>query len=99
MTDFSEQDLGGSSFLRVNLSGSTFREAHMTGLDVRDVDLSRTRIRSAYLDGVRMTGVEVPDLEIHGEIGRLLVNGVDVAPLVEAERDRRTPERALMRPS
>ena len=99
MTDFTEQDLGSSSFLRVNLSGSTFRQAHMTGLDVRDVDLSGTRVRSAYLDGVRMTGVEVPDLEIYGEIRRLLVNGVDVAPLVEAELDRRTPERALMRPT
>ena len=99
MTDFTEQDLGGSSFLRVDLSGSTFRQAHMRELDVREVDLSGTRVRSAYLDGVRMTGVEVPDLEIHGEIGRLLVNGVDVAPLVEAELDRRTPERALMRPT
>lgn len=99
MTDFTEQDLAGSSFCRVNLAGATFREAHMTGLDVRDVDLSRTRVRAAYLDGVRMTGVEVPDLEIHGEIGRLVVNGVDVVPFVEAELNRRMPERALMSPS
>ena len=35
---------------------------------LQDVDLSRTRIRSAYLDGTRMTGVEVPDLEIYGEL-------------------------------
>ena len=56
-------------------------------------------MRAAYLDGVRMTGVEVPDLEIYGELGRLVVNGVDVVPLVEAELDRRMPERALMRPT
>ena len=99
MPDFTEQDLGGSTFTRVNLAGTTFREAHLTDLDIREVDLSRTRVRAAYLDGVRMTGVEVPDLEIYGEIGRLLVNGVDVAPLVEAELDRRMPERALMRPT
>jgi hypothetical protein len=45
-----------------------------------------------------MTGVEVPDLEIYGELGRLVVNGVDVVPLVEAELNRRMPERALMSP-
>ncbi len=99
MTDFTEQDLGGSTFRRVNLAGTTFREAHMTDLDIREADLSGTRVRAAYLDGVRMTGVEVPDLEIYGEIGRLLVNGVDVAPLVEAELNRRMPERALMSPT
>ena len=89
MTDFTEQDL----------SGSTFRRVLLTDALIQEVDLSRTRFRSVYLDGVRMTGVEVPDLEIHGELGRLVVNGVDVVPLVEAELDRRTPERALMRPT
>ena len=96
---FTEQDLAGSSFRRVNLSGSTFREVHLTEAVLQDVDLSRTRIRAAYLDGVRMTGVEVPDLEIYGELGRLVVNGIDVVAYVEAELDRRTPERALMRPT
>ena len=99
MTDFTEQDLAGSTFLRVDLRGATFREARLTDALIHDVDLSRTRVRAAYLDGVRMTGVEVPDLEIHGELGRLVVNGVDVVPLVEAELDRRTPERVLMRPT
>jgi hypothetical protein len=99
MTDFTEQDLGGSTFRRVNLAGASFREARLTDLDIRDVDLSRTRVRAAYLDGVRMTGVEVPDLEIYGELGRLLVNGVDVVPLVDAELNRRMPERALMSPT
>ncbi len=89
MTEFTEQDLTGSTFERVLLREATFH----------DVDLSGARFRAAYLDGVRMTGVEVPDLEIHGELGRLVVNGVDVVPLVEAELDRRTPERVLMRPT
>lgn len=99
MTDFTERDLAGSLFHRVNLSGASFREVHLTDALLHDVDLSRTRVRAAYLDGVRMTGVEVPDLEIYGELGRLVVNGVDVVPLVEAELDRRTPERVLMRPT
>ncbi len=89
MTDFTEQDLSGSTFRRVRLADAL----------LQDVDLSRTRVRAAYLDGVRMTGVEVPDLEIYGELGRLVVNGVDVVPLVEAELDRRMPERTLMRPT
>ncbi len=99
MTDFSEQDLAGSTFERVDLSGSTWREVRLRDAVLREVDLSGTRVRAAYLDGVRMTGVEVPDLEIHGEIGRLVVNGVDVTAHVEAELDRRMPERALMRPA
>ena len=89
MTDFIEQDLSGSTFRRVRLRGAT----------IHDADLSGLRVRAAWLDGVRMTGVEAPDLEIHGELGRVVVNGVDVVPLVEAELDRRHPERALMRPS
>ena len=97
--DFTGQDLAGSSFRRVNLSGSRFREVHLTDAVLHDVDLSRTRVRAAYLDGVRMTGVEVPDLEIYGELGRLVVNGVDVVPLVEAELNRRMPERAQMSPT
>lgn len=99
MTEFTEQDLSGSTFRRVDLSGATFEQAHLRGAVLREVDLSGARVRAAYLDGVRMTGVEVPDLEIHGEIGRLVVNGVDVTAHVEAELDRRMPERALMRPT
>jgi hypothetical protein len=99
MADFTEQDLAGSSFERVDLSRTRFRDVRLTDAVLHDVDLSRTRVRAAYLDGVRMTGVEVPDLELYGELGRLVVNGVDVVPLVEAELDRRMPERALMRPA
>ncbi len=99
MTSFTEQDLTGSTFERVDLSGSTFREVRLAGADVRDADLSGLRVRATWLDGVRMTGVEVPDMEIYGEIVRLVVNGVDVVPLVHAELDRRMPERALMSPT
>ncbi|MCF6378835.1 DinB family protein [Nocardioides KLBMP 9356] len=99
MTDFSEQDLSGSSFDRVDLSGSTFRGVDLSGAVIREVDLSNSRIRAAYFDGVRMHGVEIPDLEISGEVVRLVVNGIDVVPFVEAELNRRMPERALMSPT
>jgi hypothetical protein len=50
------------------------------------------------LSHVVMRGVELADVEIHGEIVNLTINGVDVGPLVEAELNRRYPDRAKMRP-
>ncbi|MCZ7438819.1 DinB family protein [Micromonospora sp. WMMC241] len=46
-----------------------------------------------------MRGVELVDARIDGEIQNLVVNGVDVAPLVNAELDRRDTDRARMRPT
>jgi hypothetical protein len=45
-----------------------------------------------------MRGVEMANVEIHGELVNVTVNGVDIGPLVEAELDRRYPDRAKMRP-
>jgi hypothetical protein len=89
MADFREQDLSDSVFERADLTGAKFLST----------DLSRARFRGADLAGVVMTGVEVVDARIDGEIQNLVINGVDVAPLIEAELDRRDPERAKMRPT
>jgi DinB superfamily/Pentapeptide repeats (8 copies) len=89
MAEFIEEDLSGSRFERVDLTGAQFRE----------VDFSQARIRNADLTGVTMLGVEIPHGRIDGEIVSLLVNDVDVAPLVEAELDRRYPDRPKMRPT
>ncbi|MGH3736675.1 MAG: DinB family protein [Micromonosporaceae bacterium] len=89
MAEFTEDDLRGSRFERVDLTGAEFRA----------VDLSHAQFRAVDLRGVVMRGVEVVDARIEGEIQSLLVNGVDVAPLVEAELDRRDPDRARMRPT
>ena len=43
-----------------------------------------------------MRGVALVDADLDGEIDRLRIWGVDVAPLVEAELDRRHPERAVL---
>ncbi|WP_253945225.1 DUF664 domain-containing protein [Nocardioides sp. zg-DK7169] len=64
-------------------------EEQLRGVTIRDVDLS----------GTRFIGVEAEALEITGDFGRLEVNGVDVVPLVEAELDRRHPERTRLRPT
>jgi hypothetical protein len=46
-----------------------------------------------------MRGVELANVDIHGEIMNVTVNGVDIGPLVNAELDRRYPDRAKMRPA
>ena len=56
-------------------------------------DLSRSRFRGVDLSGVVMRGVELVGVEITGEVVDVTINGVDVGPLVEAELDRRYPER------
>lgn len=88
-----------AEFTGDDLSGSRFDRVDLTGAEFRAVDLAHSRFRGVDLRGVVMTGVELVDVRIDGEIQNLLVNGVDVAPLVETELDRRDPERAMMRPT
>ena len=46
------------------------------------------------MDGVKITGTSMVDAEIwSNNIAGMTLNGVEVAPLVEAELDRRHPER------
>jgi hypothetical protein len=89
MAEFTHEDLRGSRFDRVDLTGAEFRSS----------DLCQARFRGVDFRDVVMTGVEMCDVRIDGEFKNLVLNGVDVAPLVEAELDRRDPERAKMRPT
>jgi hypothetical protein len=89
VADFSAADLRGSRFDRTNLSGSEF-----VACDLRDA-----RIQGSALHRVTMRGVELAHVTISGELRNVTVNGVDIGPLVEAELDRRYPERAMMRPA
>ncbi|HEY7859355.1 MAG TPA: DinB family protein [Candidatus Nanopelagicales bacterium] len=98
MTEFHEQDLTGARFERVSLRDAHFTEVYLTGATMHDVDLTGMQLRAAYLKGNRWRGVELVDVEISGKLSNVVVNGVDIAPLVEAELDRRMPERARMRP-
>ena len=83
------RDLTGSEFERADLSGSRFSS----------VILNRAVIVHSDLRQVVMRGVEIADTTIDGDIANLVVNGVDVVPLVEAELDRRHPDRPKFRPS
>ncbi|OBF33640.1 hypothetical protein A5724_18965 [Mycobacterium sp. ACS1612] len=76
----------------------SFRDRDLSGARFERVDLSGAQFRGVEFTGSRMRGVELVDVEISGELHNVVVNGVDIAPLVEAELDRRMPERAMMRP-
>ncbi|MGI8701222.1 MAG: DinB family protein [Nocardioidaceae bacterium] len=99
MTDFLRTDLRGSQFERVDLSGAEFRSVDLTGARFRHVDLSGVVMRGVDLSGAVMRGVEMAATDIYGEIENVTINGVDIAPLVNAELNRRYPERAKMRPA
>jgi len=89
MTDFIETDLHGSLFRGVDLTGAVLHGVDLTGAQFRAVDLTGTVLR----------GVDLVNANVYGHIEGLVINGVEVAPLVEAELDRRHPDRVKMRPS
>ena len=89
MTDFTDADLRGSRFERVDLTDSQFRSASLTGTEFRGVDFHN----------VVMRGIEMLNVSMYGEFENVTINGVEIWPLVNAELDRRYPDRAKMRPT
>jgi hypothetical protein len=89
MAEFSDQDLSGARFENVRLAAARFH----------DVDLAHAGFRQVNMRGVQIRGALLHDVDIDGWIVNLRVNGVDVVPLVEAELDRRYPDRGKMRPA
>ena len=81
-----------------DLTGSTFEKADMQGSRFDTVLLNGSRFDNTDLHRVTMRGVEISDTTISGEIKNLVINGVDVAPLIEAELDRRYPDKPKFRP-
>lgn len=70
--------------------GATFVEASFRGATLRFCDVTEVTMRGVDVDGL--------DIDSHDLfLGRLLVNGVDVVPLVEAELNRRFPGRELQK--
>jgi uncharacterized protein YjbI with pentapeptide repeats len=88
-----------TDFTSENLAGSRFEDVYLTGARFHDVDLTSARFRLVDLTGVVIRGAALVNVDISGEIKNLRVNGVDVVPLVEAELNRRYPDRVKMRPA
>jgi hypothetical protein len=76
-----------------------FEHQDLGGARFEDVSLRGARFHWVDLSGATITGARLVDVDITGDVENLRVNGVDVAPLVEAELDRRNPGRAKMRAS
>ena len=75
--------------VKQDLSGSRFEQ----------VDFSRAWFRNVYFTGATFRGAWLEDVDIDGVIRNVRINGVDVGPLVEAELNRRDPERAKLAPA
>ena len=83
MATFSRaDDLRGAEFVGVDLRGARFLESDLSGVVMRGIDLAGAEIDAPWL----LDGKSV-----------LSVNGVDVAPFVEDELNRRFPGRAERR--
>ncbi len=78
-----------TEYLRQDWSHSRFEE----------VDFSQSRFHNVYFQDVVMRGAWLQRVEIDGLVDQVTINGVDVGPLIEAELDRRDPDRALVRPT
>ncbi len=88
-----------ADFIDEDLTGSVFERVYLTGARLHLVDLTDARLHLVNLAGVTISGSLLADVDISGRIRNLRVNGVDVVPLVEAELNRRYPDRAKMRPA
>lgn len=89
----------GSRFQQVDLTDAHFEMVNLSGAEIHMAYLNGTTFRAVNLSNVVMRGVELSDVDIHGEISNVTINGVAVAPLVDAELNRRYPDRAMMRPA
>ena len=89
MTDFVDADLRQARFENVEMNGAQLRRVDLSDAQFQAVDLSRAVMR----------GVDLIDVDISGAVENLVINGVDVTPFIEAELDRRHPDRVRMRPT
>ena len=87
--EFAQRSLARARFRNVDLAGATFEDVTLAGARFDDADFSGVKIRGAILR----------DVDIGGELQGLRINGIDIGPLIEAELDRRHPERVKLRPT
>lgn len=78
-----------AEFVKQDFSGARFEQ----------VDFSRAWFRNVYFTGATLRGAWLEDVDIDGEIRNVRINGVDIGPLVEAELNRRYPERTKLDPA
>lgn len=77
----------------------TFEGTDLSGAQFKDVDLSDARFERVKLQGAQLRGVELENVTIDGYVENVVINGIDVVPLILAELDRQNPDRVKMRPT
>jgi hypothetical protein len=89
MAEFNDENLTGSRFYEVDLTRSRFE----------NIDFTEARFHNVYLTGAKIRGAWLENVDIDGEVRNVQINGIDIGPLIEAELDKRHPERAKLRPT
>lgn len=69
----------------------------LSGARIEDGDFSGARLHAPNFEGAKITDGWFRDADISGDLTGLVLNGVEVAPLVMAELDRRFPDRVKLR--
>jgi len=87
-----------AEFKNEDLSGSTFEELSLADARFHDVTLRNARFDWVDMRGVTIDGAWFADVTIDADLENVVINGVDVVPLIEAELDRRYPGREKTRP-
>ena len=82
-----------------DVSGTSHSDLRIADVSLVDTSVQDVRVTRASFWRVRMRGVWIGEVEIDGDVAGLTINGVEVGPLIEAELDRRHPDRARMRPT
>jgi uncharacterized protein YjbI with pentapeptide repeats len=71
----------------------------LPGSRIEDADFANARLHAPNFEGAKITDASFYGANISGDIEGLVLNGVEVAPLVTAELERRFPDRMLLRAS
>ena len=71
----------------------------LRGAEFVNVDLSGARFRNVNLEGAKVMEAMLVNARFSGLIHGLVVNDIEVAPLITAEMSRRYPERTKLLPS
>ncbi|MGC2484719.1 MAG: DinB family protein [Acidimicrobiales bacterium] len=75
------------------------RGPQLSGARIEDADFSNGRLHAANFEGAKITDAWFYNADVSGDLEGLRLNGIEVAPLVEAERARLFPELAQLRAS
>lgn len=76
----------------------SLENAERRGSELVNIDLSGVRLRNVDLSGAKVMEATLVNARFSGLIDGLVINDVEVGPLIEAELDRRYPERLKLRP-